>query len=56
MPYHPNNLKLQPFAPWRIVLLAWAAKFLGVQFHVGGIPFGASYKRPADGSEWARDA
>jgi hypothetical protein len=40
-PYHPNNLNLQPFAHWKVISLAWAAKALGVQFHIHGIPFGA---------------
>ena len=50
-PYHPSNLSLTPYAPWRVIALAWAGKFLGVQFHVNGIPFGAAYRRdlyPAD--------
>ncbi len=41
-PYHPANLALQPYAHWKIIALAWAAKFLGVQVHVWGIPFGSA--------------
>ena len=44
-PYHPNNLQFQPFPHWRVIALAWVGKLLGVQFHLGGIPFGAAYKR-----------
>ena len=44
-PYHPANLKLQPFAPWRVIALAWVGWALGVQFKVDGIPYGAAYKR-----------
>jgi hypothetical protein len=40
-PYHPANLKLQPYAGWRVVILAGVGKLLGVQFHIRGIPFGA---------------
>lgn len=48
-PYHPANLKLQPYGAFRVVLLAWAAKVLGVQFHLNGIPFGSDqYHRPKD--------
>lgn len=48
-PYHPNNLSLTPYAHWRVVLLAWAGKILGVQFHVHGIPFGAAYRPEING-------
>jgi hypothetical protein len=44
-PYHPSNLSLTPYAPWRVILLAWVGKLLDVQFHVEGIPFGGSYRR-----------
>lgn len=44
-PYHPNNLSLTPYPHWKIVLLAWVGKILGVQFHVSGIPFGGTYKQ-----------
>lgn len=44
MPYHPANLAYQPYAPWRVIALAWIGKLLGVQFHVHGIPFGAAYR------------
>ncbi|MGN6768495.1 MAG: hypothetical protein ACTHJQ_01410 [Rhizobiaceae bacterium] len=40
-PYHPANLKWQPFPHWRVIALSWVAKALGVSFHVHGIPFGA---------------
>lgn len=43
-PYHPANLKLQPFSPWRVVALAWAGKLLGIQFKIDGIPYGAPYQ------------
>jgi len=43
-PYHPNNLQLTPYNPWRVVVLAWVGRMLGVQFHVSGIPFGAAYR------------
>lgn len=43
-PYHPANLKLQPFSPWRVIALAWAGKLLGIQFKIDGIPYGASYR------------
>ena len=48
-PYHPNNLSLTPYAGWKVITLAWVAKFLGVQMHINGIPFGSSvpsFKRP----------
>lgn len=48
-PYHPANLKYLPYAPWRVIMLAWAGKLLGVQFHVHGIPFGAPYRPELDG-------
>lgn len=41
-PYHPNNLKYQPFATWKIIVLAYVAKILGVQFNICGIPYGAA--------------
>ena len=41
-PYHSANLKYTPYAGWRIIALAYVAKALGVQFHVHGMPFGAS--------------
>ncbi|WP_312416659.1 hypothetical protein [Shinella sp.] len=40
-PYHPANLKHQPYGAFRVILLAWIARMLGVQFHIAGIPFGA---------------
>lgn len=43
-PYHPNNLGLQPYAHWRVIALAWAGKFLGIQFKIDGIPYGAAYR------------
>ena len=42
-PYHPNNLDLQPFPAWKVIVLAWAAKLLRVQFKINGIPYGASH-------------
>lgn len=48
-PYHPENLKRQPFPHWRVIVLAWVGKILGVQFHVAHMPFGGSqpaFKRP----------
>lgn len=39
-PYHPANLKFTPYAGWRVILLAWIGKLLGIRFHVHGIPFG----------------
>jgi hypothetical protein len=41
-PYHPSNLKLQPYAAWRVIALAWTGAILGVQFKIGGIPFGGA--------------
>lgn len=43
--YHPNNLKLQPYDHERLIELTGHAVRLGIQFHVGGIPFGAPYNR-----------
>jgi hypothetical protein len=43
-PYHPNNLGLQPYAHWRVIVLARAGKFLGIQFKIAGIPFGGEFK------------
>lgn len=40
-PYHSANFKLQPFPAWRVACLAWAAKALGIQFKIEGIPFGS---------------
>ncbi len=45
-PYHPNNLKYQPYSPWRVIALAWVGKFLGIQFKIDGIPYGAPYRGP----------
>mgnify|MGYP000299373009 CR=1 FL=1 len=42
LPYHPDNLKLVPYAGWRVIMLAWAGKLLGLQFHIRGVPFGSS--------------
>jgi hypothetical protein len=47
-PYHLSNISLTPYAGWKVIVLAWAAKFLGVQMHINGIPFGSersSFKR-----------
>jgi hypothetical protein len=43
-PYHPNNLKHQPYGHGRVIVLAWIAKFLGVQFKIGGMPYGGAHK------------
>ena len=43
-PYHPGNLKHQPFPAWRVIALAWAGKLLGIQFKIDGIPFGAEHR------------
>lgn len=40
-PYHPANFRHQPYAAWRVILLAYMGKCLGVQFHICGIPFGS---------------
>lgn len=42
-PYHPANLKHQPYAPWRVIALAWCGKLLGIQFKIDGIPYGAPF-------------
>jgi hypothetical protein len=42
-PYHSANLKHQPYSYWRVILLAYVGKVLGVQFHVCGLPFGAAH-------------
>lgn len=42
-PYHPENLSLQPFAHWRVIVLAHVGKWLGIQFKIDGIPYGAKY-------------
>lgn len=43
--YHPNNLKLQPYDHEKVKELIGHAVRLGIQFHIGGIPFGAPYDR-----------
>lgn len=50
-PYHPANLKHQPYGHGRVVLLAWIAKALGVQFHIHGLPFGGKAK----GAAWEEE-
>ena len=42
-PYHPANLEMQPFPHWRVIALAYVAKWLGIQFKIDGIPYGAEY-------------
>lgn len=42
MPYHPSNLKHTPYAGWKVITIAWVAKFLGVHIKIAGIPFGAA--------------
>lgn len=39
-PYHPANLKMLPYSPWRLIVLAWVARALGVLIHVHGMPLG----------------
>lgn len=43
-PYHPANVASQPFPAWRVIVLAWVGKAVGVQFKIDGIPYGASYR------------
>lgn len=43
-PYHPANLYHQPYGHRRVIVLAWVAKLLGVQFQIGGAPFGGKHK------------
>lgn len=43
-PYNPANVVAQPFPAWRVIALAWAAKALGIQFKIDGIPYGAPYR------------
>lgn len=48
-PYHPGNLSLQPYSAFRVIILAWVGKLLGIQFKIDGIPFGGSaYPHPVD--------
>lgn len=48
-PFHVSNLQLQPYSPFRVIVLSWVAKLLGVQFQLEGIPFGADrYHRPKE--------
>ncbi len=49
-PYHPNNIKLTGQPYWRMVVLAWAGKLLGIQFKADGLPFGGKYRGPASDS------
>lgn len=42
-PYHPSNLKLVNYPAWRVIVLAWVAKALGIQCKIHGIPFGGAY-------------
>ena len=48
-PYHPANIKMTGNPYWRMVVLAWVAKLLDIQFHVQGLPFGGAYRGPAGG-------
>lgn len=44
--YLRGNANLTPYGhSWRFWLLAFVGWALGIQFHVGGIPFGAAYDR-----------
>lgn len=43
-PYHPANLHSQPYGRKRVILLSWIAKLFGVQFNIGGMPFGGAQK------------
>lgn len=43
-PYHSDNLKHQPYGHRRVILLAWIAKALGVQFSIEGFPYGGKHK------------
>ena len=43
-PYHPASLHSQPYGHKRVIALAWIAKLLGVQFQIGGFPFGGKRK------------
>ena len=51
-PYHPSNLKLTPYTGWRIIVLAYVAKALGVRFHIHGIPFGGHRLSPFRQTVW----
>lgn len=51
LPYHPNNLDLVTYPAWRLILLAWAGKWLDIQFHVQGIPFGGRRSRNEEPSD-----
>ena len=42
-PYHPDNLRAQPYSIWRVILLSYVGKVLGIQFKIAGIPYGADY-------------
>ena len=46
-PYHPSNLKHQPYGPKRVIILAWIAKLLGIQFKIEGMPYGGAHKHMA---------
>ncbi len=41
-PYHSGNLDRQPYPHWRVKVLSWVAKLIGVQFKINGFPFGAT--------------
>ena len=43
-PYHSANIAAQPFPAWRVIILAWLGKLLGIQFNIDGIPYGAEYR------------
>lgn len=53
-PYHPANLDLQPYSPWKVIALSWLAKAVGVQIKINGIPFGASAYSPCQQCERRR--
>ena len=41
-PYHPSNVRQTAYIGWKVIVLAWIAKLLGVQIHISGLPFGSS--------------
>jgi hypothetical protein len=40
-PFHSANLIHQPYPSWRVILLAYVGRALGIQFHICGIPLGS---------------
>jgi len=39
---------------WRTWLLHWIAALVGIQFKIGGWPYGASHTRSLNGQAWDR--